>query len=386
MRRIIIILALALSLPALAQVEGPDSLHVSVQNAIVDAVAQLEAGDFNIAESSLDSLATTNPDDDAVQYFLGTCHYARGAMDKALQCFQRAEALDSTNLWYKEVLASIYVSRGDADAARRTYGDLTRMDPRRFISSYTLTLVADAYRVQRNYPGMFRTLREFAVDPTADADARFEYIKNAVTGYDSRTLNTIMPSIDSLLTFFIEAEPQCTDARELLLQVKYWQKDWDGVIGTARGIIAVSPDNPEKKVDMLSVIGDVEHQRGNVKQAYRIYEEALAIDPRKCSILNNYAYFLSQEKRKLKKAAEMSLITVQEEPDNATFLDTYGWILYLRHKSAEAKPYFKHAMIYGGKDSSVVLRHYALVLEDLGETDLAKYYHGLADAREKAGK
>ena len=43
-------------------------------------------------------------------------------------------------------------------------------------------------------------------------------------------------------------------------------------------------------------------------------------------------------------------------------------------KSKEAKPYFKHAMLYGGKDSATILDHYAEVLYALGEYDLAKVY------------
>jgi hypothetical protein len=44
----------------------------------------------------------------------------------------------------------------------------------------------------------------------------------------------------------------------------------------------------------------------------------------------------------------------------------------------EAKPYFKHAMLYGGKDSPVILDHYAEVLYALGEYDMAFVYWNLA--------
>ena len=64
--------------------------------------------------------------------------------------------------------------------------------------------------------------------------------------------------------------------------------------------------------------------------------------------------------------------------DNATYLDTYGWILFLRGKAAEAKPHFKHAMLYGGKDSPVILDHYAEVLYALGEYELAVVYWNMA--------
>ena len=74
----------------------------------------------------------------------------------------------------------------------------------------------------------------------------------------------------------------------------------------------------------------------------------------------------------------MSKKTIEAEPDNPTYLDTFGWILYLQGKALEAKPFFKHAMLYGGKESVVVMDHYAEVLYALKEYDLAFVYWNLA--------
>ena len=79
----------------------------------------------------------------------------------------------------------------------------------------------------------------------------------------------------------------------------------------------------------------------------------------------------------------MSRRTVEKEPDNPTYLDTFGWILYLQGKPLEAKPFFKHAMLYGGKDSAVILDHYAEVLYALGEYDTAFIYWDQALAKDK---
>ena len=78
--------------------------------------------------------------------------------------------------------------------------------------------------------------------------------------------------------------------------------------------------------------------------------------------------------------------TIEKEPDNATYLDTYGWILHLLGKDHEAKAVFKHAMIYGAKDSATSLEHYAEVLEALGETDLSKVYRTQAANKKAEGK
>ena len=91
-------------------------------------------------------------------------------------------------------------------------------------------------------------------------------------------------------------------------------------------------------------------------------------------MLNNYAYYLSLSGKQLDKAYAMSQKTITAEPDNATYLDTFGWILYKMGKFIEAKAIFRHAMIYGGTDSAVILDHYADVLYALGEKDAAVVY------------
>ena len=74
----------------------------------------------------------------------------------------------------------------------------------------------------------------------------------------------------------------------------------------------------------------------------------------------------------------MSYKTVIAEPDNATYLDTYAWILHLQGKDDAAKLFFKKAMLYGGKESAVILDHYAEVLYALKEYDVAFIYWNMA--------
>jgi tetratricopeptide (TPR) repeat protein len=83
---------------------------------------------------------------------------------------------------------------------------------------------------------------------------------------------------------------------------------------------------------------------------------------------------LSLEGKKLKKALEMSKKTIDAEPNNSTYLDTYGWILHLLGQNEEAKKYIKQAIANGGKGSAAVIDHYGDILFDLGEYDLAFLY------------
>lgn len=158
----------------------------------------------------------------------------------------------------------------------------------------------------------------------------------------------------------------------------YNLKEYEKVLDICHMVLEVAPADSSTALRTWSTMGDIYHQLGDNKKAYKAYDKALKINPDYVYVLNNYAYYLSVEGKKLKKAYAMSKKTIEAEPDNATYLDTFAWILYLQGKPLEAKPFFKHAMLYGGKDSVVIMDHYAEVLYALEEYGLAMVYWNLA--------
>lgn len=158
----------------------------------------------------------------------------------------------------------------------------------------------------------------------------------------------------------------------------YYLKRYDKVIETCDKILEIAPEDSARTLSAWSTMGDAYHALGDSKKAYKAYDKALKINPDHIYVLNNYAYFLSEDGKKLKKALSMSKKTIEKESDNVTYLDTYAWILHLMGNDVEAKVFFKRAMLCGGKDSPVILDHYADVLYALEEYDLAFVYWNMA--------
>ncbi len=175
-----------------------------------------------------------------------------------------------------------------------------------------------------------------------------------------------------------------------LLQLRgmsFWQLgETDSAIEDYTSALSLAPDGGDLQLSLYSALGDLFHLKGDQKTAFSYYDKALKINPEYVPVLNNYAYYISERyptpvkkvPKDLRKALEMSRKTIEKEPDNATYLDTYAWILHLMGMDLEAKAHFKHAMIYGGKESGVILRHYATVLQALGD-ELASVYSAQAE-------
>lgn len=179
--------------------------------------------------------------------------------------------------------------------------------------------------------------------------------------------------------------PNETVFYELSSFASYNKEDYQSAINASYEIIRHAAGDTTKTLPALSNIGDMYHMMGEKKKAYACYDKVLKVSPRYSGTLNNYAWYLALDGKKLKKALSMSKITIEQEPDNPTYLDTYGWILHLMGKDQDAKAYFKHAMLYGGKESSNIMEHYSVILEALGETDLAKVYKSQAEAKKAQG-
>ncbi len=113
-------------------------------------------------------------------------------------------------------------------------------------------------------------------------------------------------------------------------------------------------------------IADIYYQLNEQEKAYENYEKALQENPLNTLVMNNYAYYLSLNKKDLTKAEMLSAKTVELEPTNSTFLDTYAWILYEKKSYVLAKFYIEKAI------ENVKQKEEAMVLYDhAGDINLA---------------
>ena len=414
MRKLITYLAATLFCFSLgAQTHSTDSLYLR-------GVAAFAEGQIPVAKVIFSRLLAVYPEDDAVNYYLGLTELAGREVDAAEKHLLAAERADSTNTWYIYALASLYEAKRDQVRSGEYVEKLIKMAPSLYNNPNTLSVVGDAKAASgQDSLALSYYNQALLLDPEyapalygrMELSRRagrfapfFVDLEGVIRNEDVRPemksnyLTRLMDSIDSpfywvwgdainrLVDLDREMHPEDYAIQLLKLRMLYIKNDWEGVLDQCGVLqeLARREGDKDHLAEALSIAGDVLYKEiGDKKKAFAAYEEALKIDPDQATVLNNYAYYLSLEGRKLRKALKMSRRAVELDPDNASYLDTCGWLLYLLKKPKEAKPYFKHAMLYGGKDSAVVLEHYAKVLAALGEDNLASFYQSLSEQKSK---
>ena len=159
--------------------------------------------------------------------------------------------------------------------------------------------------------------------------------------------------------------------------IAYYQKDQlDQALSAFQngiGVITAQSD-PAIVSDFYAVMGDILHQKGLSREAFVAYDSCLVWKDDNIGCLNNYAYYLSELGEQLDKAEQMSYRTIKAEPKNATYLDTYAWILFMQKRYSEAKIYIDQTLQYDTDTSAVLLEHAGDIYYQAGDTAQALSY------------
>ncbi len=216
-------------------------------------------------------------------------------------------------------------------------------------------------------------------------------------------------SIDNALAQLISLQPDNAEARLQLIQDKWSSQDWKEIAALSEPGMLYNPDflpfyfftglsryylkddkgaldalrkgtafindqsNTAIASEIYAVMGEIYSANDMKKEAYAAYDSCLQYDPNNVGTLNNYAYFLSVDGIDLDKAEKMSAKVIASQPKNATYLDTYAWVLYKLGKYADAKIYIDQTLkfVSDSTKSNTLYEHAADIYAALGDYDSA---------------
>lgn len=146
-------------------------------------------------------------------------------------------------------------------------------------------------------------------------------------------------------------------------------KDYSNAILMLEQGKAIVYGNDQLKSSFAGQMADIYHANKQYDKSFKAYEEAIEANPNNYFAINNYTYYLSLKKEKLEKAKKLSSRMVAANPDNPTFLDTHGWVLFQMQNYEEARKYLEKAAKID--NSGTIVEHYGDVLYQLGEVEKA---------------
>ena len=299
-------------------------------------------GQLKRALGIYDRVLKQEPDNNRVLLSLRTYHQALGHTEVADSLTKRVLLNRNATTEEKVRLLRQEISANEAAGGDSTHIlNLFRMMLAQPLSDTDMAVLYASYMNAKRMPrDSIRPVLEKVLEMTPDnAAARLQLVGYAWDAED----------MDRVISLCQDARQYNPDEMAFYYYqgIAYYKKDnLDGALSAFQNGIGVINEESDPMIvsDFYAVMGDVLHQKGMAQEAFAAYDSCLQWKADNFGCLNNYAYYLSERGEQLDKAEEMSYKTVKAEPKNATYLDTYAWILFMQERYTEAKIYIDQAL------------------------------------------
>jgi len=364
---------------------------------------QLNKPQKGVAE--IDKLANKYPTETRYKVLRGDIFMQQKMPAKAFDIYQKVLADDPDNPYVYVSLSEYYKSENKPEEAMKAivsalksdrldvetkvnvlgqYVQKLAQDSTKLVETESLfKLLVDRYPLEEQVHGYYAVFLQYQ-KKTAEALSELETMININPKNDQTWIHIIQNYItDKNYKQIITTTDR---AIKYLPKLPVWYfyrgiaqfqlADYRGALATyQKGLPLVPVEQAEMKSDFYAQIADIYYKFEKKDSAFVNYEASLAANPKNIMVMNNYAYYMSLDKTDLKKAELMSAKTVELEPKNSTYLDTYAWILYQEGNFSLAKFYIERAMdnLPKNEDPGIILEHYGDILwmnsKDSGKDD-----------------
>ena len=359
----------------------------------------LKQGRVDLAARQLEQMIKEDPSQIKYYLFLSQLYSSNNLSDKALKVLQAASNINSKNGLVHLALADIYRDKKNYEAS---------------FNELTLAFAIPDMDLDQKIKIILGYLPRFP-DPNAKASAlelsRILSVSNpndakvcALYG-DMLVQNQKLKDAEAMYRKSISINSQVYEVQEQLVRTEIGVNDLDGAIKDGENSLSLFPnqawmnylvgvawlqkkeyhkaleylknstslalDDKELLSQSYSTLGDCYHDLKDYKNSDNAYDKALSYNADNVFTLNNYAYYLSLRNEQLEKAAAMSKRSNDLQPNNASFEDTYAWILFKQKDYNGAKQWIEKAIADDKTNSSVKSEHYGDIMFYLGNTDAA---------------
>ncbi|NDC72432.1 MAG: hypothetical protein EBZ62_03130 [Sphingobacteriia bacterium] len=329
---------------------------------------------------------------------MGMIHLQLQEYPKALQCYQEIEKIVGPQAEILEQKKTLYVLMNRKELAVKEMQRLIALYPDELTYKLSLvqmhsewgqyaqalSLIEEALKAYPQVSLLYALLGESLMKQDRGQDAAEQY-RMALSlpsvsveyviwqQYQSCLLNLqLMDSLEAVSRRALDLYPsQGANYFFLGISLQRNRKE-DEAATTLRSGLTYIADQPELEAQFHIMLGDIEHRRANHAESDRCYGKALRLQPDNSLVLNNFAYYLSLRRENLDSALAMSQRATLEEPSNASYQDTYAWVLYQMGRYEQALAPIQMALQNSPTNNATLLEHYGDILFRLNRTEEAK--------------
>ena len=363
--------------------------------------------DFNKAENVLLDLSGKAPEIVEYQIILAEFYSEIGDSAAALLTYEKAFRMDSSNIYAISNLADIYSSRGEEDKSYFYLNhafqnknipveskietmmllnkDRDLIKSKRFFIEKMIkgllleypdndkvkSVAYDFYNGLEEHEKALTLIKEILVNRKEDFIVWQQALYNA----------SMLENYEELILIGEEALKYFPNKNEFYLFVgmAYFQKkEMEAAYSVLSKAVKSIKEGDRIKIQFLLFLSEVCYQTNRKTEAYSYFDQLIIEDPTNDFTKNNYSYYLAIDSVDLQKAKQISYSTIVNSPGNATFIDTYAWILYQLLDYKTAREYAEKALLLNAETDPDILFHYAEILFALKDFSLSKRYYELA--------
>lgn len=381
-------------------------------------MAYMSNGNQNEAVEAFKDVIDEDPDNLNVYVYLSNYYRRVGDMDNLIDAYENIIRLIPQSYKYFNELASLYAQRGEFDKAKSLFQQSLEINKKEDNISAMLAL-SELYRMKEKYDSSLTMLHQAVEAAPNDIDANRElammYVRSdslaKALPYAHKTVDLApldrtnvrrlailyygldsLTTADSIFTYLVNSGERNAINHFYLGRIAALQKEYqiaadeftiltqlaDSVVDSwldlgfayrqlNKGDLEVKtyqdglnhmPDE-ESAIKLMFALGAAYERNGQIEKAIDVFEDILLQRPSYDQALNYLGYMLADRGEKLNYAKELIEKALEQDPENAAYLDSYGWVYY------KLEDYTK-ALIFLEKASA--LQSDPVIYDHLGDT------------------
>jgi tetratricopeptide (TPR) repeat protein len=359
-----------------------------------------EAGKIKEAYAEIQRLISSNPSDTRYIGLLADMYNDQGDKENALKYYRKIQEMEPDNGFVNFSLSNFYLEKGDTiqaiqyilkgfanekvdvDTKLQLYllytGENTKVKLKSDQVEEMITVLL------KNNTGDFRIYTVYAdylIKNKRPKEAREQLLKVIGAGENDYAIwEQILYLDNELLDWQSLFSHGKTALERFPNQAQFYFLQAIGALQLNKYSDAISIadeglnyviDNKPLQGQFVFLKGEAKYKLRQLPESFKLFDEAVELDPENYIALNNYSYYLSLAEQNLEKAERMSGKVVEKFPDNATYLDTYAWVLFKKKDYTLAKFYMETALSHSEDESTTLIEHYGDILFMLGNTEEA---------------